>query len=88
MNGKIPRSGVIDPVTINSRYSCYQCSKHGPDCLFDQLRGKGFNDEPHFPTILKLMSSQIQMNMLFNTNYETKRRRCDKTIHKAMRIPV
>ena len=30
-NGEIPRSGVIDPETINPRDLCYQCSKHGPD---------------------------------------------------------
>ena len=28
------------------------------------------------------------MNMLFKTRYERKSRRCDKIIHKAMRIPV
>ena len=68
MNGKILRSGVIDPETINHHDFFYQCSKHGPDCLFDQLRSKEFNDEPNFPKRIKLMSSQIQMNMLFNTN--------------------
>ena len=28
------------------------------------------------------------MNALFKTNYESKRRRCDKIINKAMRITV
>ena len=49
INGKIPRSCVIDPETINSHDLCYECSKHGPDCLFGKLRINDFNDEPHFP---------------------------------------
>ena len=34
INGKIPRSGVIDTKTINPHDSFYQCYKHGPDFLF------------------------------------------------------
>ena len=41
-------SAVIDPETINTHEFCYQCSIHGPDCLFGKLRIKDFNDEPHF----------------------------------------
>ena len=67
---------------------CYQCSKHGPDCLSGLLRIKVFIDEPHFTERIKLLSNQIQMNTLFKNNYEIKRRICDKNIHKAMKIPV
>ena len=67
-NGKIPRSGVIDPVTINPYDLCYQCSKHVPDYLFGKLRIKDFNDEQHFPERIKLISIKIQMNNLFKTN--------------------
>ena len=42
-------SGVIDPETINPQDLCYQCCKHGPDCLFGKIRIKDFNYEPHFP---------------------------------------
>ena len=31
INGKIPRSVVIDSETINPHDLCYQCYKHGPD---------------------------------------------------------
>ena len=86
INGKIPRSGTIDPETINPRYLFYQCSKHGPDCLFGKLRIKVFNDEPYFPEIIKLILSQIQMNTLFKTNDERKIMICYKSIHKAMII--
>ena len=34
------------------------------------------------------ISSQIKMNKLFKTTDEIKVRICDKSIHKAMRIPV
>ena len=88
INGKIPRSGTIDPETINPRYLFYQCSKHGPYGLFGKLRIKVFNDEPYFRERIKLILSQIQMNTLFKTNVEIKRRTCDKIIHKAMRTPV
>ena len=37
---------------------------------------------------MKSISSQIQINTLFKTNYEIKRRRCDRSIQKAMRIPA
>ena len=47
--GEIPRSDVIDTETLNHYELCYQCSKHGPFCLFGKLRIKDFNDEPHFP---------------------------------------
>ena len=49
INFKIPRSGVIDPETINPHDLCYKCSKHGPDYLFYKFRIKDFNDEPNFP---------------------------------------
>ena len=67
---------------------CYQCYKHGPGCLFDKFRIKDFNDEPHSPQIIKLVSSQIKINSLFKTNDERKRRKYDKRIHKAMIITV
>ena len=67
---------------------CYQCYKHGPGCLFGKFRIKDFNDEPHSPQIIKLVSSQININSLFNTNYERKIRKCDKRIHKDMIITV
>ena len=86
--GKIPRSGVIDPETINPCDLCYQCFKNGPDFLFGKFRIKDFNDEPHFPERIKLVSGQIKINMLFKTNDEIKISRCDQSIHKAMIIPV
>ena len=46
---------------------CYQCSKHGPDCLFGNLRIKNFNYETPFPNKKQLLSSRIEMNMLLNT---------------------
>ena len=73
---------------MNPNDLCYQCFKHGPDCLFGKLKIKDFNDEPHFSYILKLISSQIQINKLLKTNYEWKRSIFDISIHKAMRIPV
>ena len=48
-NGKIPRSGVTDPETINLHDFFYQCSKYVPGCLFGKLRIEDFNDEPNFP---------------------------------------
>ena len=48
-NVEITRSGVIDPETIYLHVFCYQCYKHGPDCVFSILRVKVFSDEPHFP---------------------------------------
>ena len=66
-NEKIPRIDLIDIETINPHDLCYQCSKHGADFLFGKLRIKDFN----VPKI-KLISIQIQMNTLFNTNDERK----------------
>ena len=86
--GKIPRSGVIDTETINPHDLCYQCYKHGPDCLFGKLSIKDFNDEAHFTNTFVLILSQIQMNMLFKTKYERKRRIRDRNIHKSTRITV
>ena len=51
INEKISRSGVIDTETINFHDLCYQCYKHGTDCLFGKFRIKGFIDEPSFPDI-------------------------------------
>ena len=34
------------------------------------------------------IGGQIEINMLFNTKDERKRSRCDRKIHKAMRITV
>ena len=79
---------MIDPETINPHDFCYQCSKHGPDCLFIKLSIKYFNDEPHFPNKEYLISSRIQINMLFKAKYERKIKRGDRNIHKAMSIFV
>ena len=49
INGIIPRCGVNYPETIDPRDFWYQCSKHGPYCLFGKLRMRYFNDEPYFP---------------------------------------
>ena len=46
------------------------------------------NDEPHFPKSIKLISSPIEMNTLFKTGYEKKRRKWDKSIHKAIIITI
>ena len=67
---------------------CYQYSKDGPGCLFGKLSIKDFYDEPHFPEIISLISSQIQMNAFFKTNSERKISICDRRIHKDIRIPV
>ena len=88
INSKIPSSGVTDQLTKNPHDLCYQCSKDGPNFLFGTLSIRGSGDEPHFPAERKLLSCQIQINTLFNNNYERKRRRCDKNIHKAILIPV
>ena len=82
INGDIPRSGSIDPDTINPHDLCYQCYKHGPDCLFSKLSIRGLNDEPHFPEKIILISSQIQINTLFKTNDGRKIRICDRIIHR------
>ena len=58
-NGNIPRSGVTDQETINARDLCYQCSKDGPNFLFGKLRIRYSRKEPHLPTKIKLLSSQI-----------------------------
>ena len=84
----MPRSGVIDQETLNTHELCYQYSKHGPYFLFGKLRIKYFNDEPHFPERIKSISSQIQMNKLFNDNEKIKRRICDIIMHKAKIITV
>ena len=41
----------------------------------------------HIFSIKRLISSQIQMNMLFMTKDEIKRSRRDRNIHKAKKIP-
>ena len=88
INGKIPSSGVIDPEKISYHDLCYQCYKHGPDFLFGKFRIKYFNDEPRFPERIESISSEIKMNTVFRTIDERKRRRCDKIINKAIKIPV
>ena len=55
--------------------------------LFGKLRVRDSRDELHFPAKIKL-SSQIQINALFENNYKIKRSICDRNIHKAMWIPV
>ena len=87
-NGEIPRICVIDPETINPHEFCYECSKHGPDFCLGKLLIKDFNDEPHFPSNNTLISGRIEINMLFNTKDEIKRKTRDWKIHKAVRIPV
>ena len=86
-NGEIPRSDVIYPKTINPHKLFYQCSKYGPDCLFSKLMIKDFNDKPHFSKKGKI-SGRTQMNTLLNNNHEEEIKRCDKIIHKAMRVLV
>ena len=49
-----------------------------------KLSIKDFNDEPHFPEIIKVISSWIQINTLLKANDERKISKCDKSIHKAM----
>ena len=71
---------------LDPRGLCYQCFQHGPDFLFGKLSIKDFNDEPHFPEIIKVISSWIQINTLLKANDERKISKCDKSIHKAMRI--
>ena len=66
INGKIPRSGVINQETINPHDLCYQCSKYGPDVLFCKLRIRSSRYDPCLPSKIKLLSIQINMNILFN----------------------
>ena len=73
---------------MNPYKLCYKCSKHGTDCLFGKLSIKYFNYESNPPPKIKSIPSWIQLNMLFKTNDERKRRICDKIIHKATRITV
>ena len=68
INWKILRSGVTYIETINSHDLCYQSSKYGTYCLYGKSRIKDFNDEPHFPERIKLISSKIQINTLFKNN--------------------
>ena len=49
---------------------------------------KDINDEPKFPKIIKSISIQIQMSVLFKTNNESKRSRCDISINHVMIITV
>ena len=72
----------------NPRDLCYQCSKHGIDCLLGKLRIKYFDNETHFPGKIKLISSLIQINALFKNDDKIKVRGCNKIIHRDMRIPV
>ena len=88
INGKIPRSGVIDQEKIIPHDLCYHCYKDGPDLLFGKLRIRDSRDKTHFPAKIKLLSSQIQINTLFKNNDEIRIRRCDTNIHKAIQIPV
>ena len=88
INGKITSSGVIDKGKINPRGLCYQCYKDIPDYLFGELIIRYPRDEPHFAAKIKLLSSQIQMNTLFNNKDEIKIRICDRNIHKSMWTPV
>ena len=87
-NENIPRSGVINQGTINHNELCYQCSKDGTECLLGKFSIRDSRNEPHFPEKIKSLSSQIQMNTLFENNDERKRSICDRNIHKAMQIPV
>ena len=52
------------------------------------MRIRYSRDEPHFPVEIELLSGQIKFDTLFKNFNEIIRRRCDKIIHKAMRIPV
>ena len=70
----IPISSVVDQQTINPHNLFYQCSKYSPDFLFSKSRIRDYRNEPHFPTKIKLLSSQIQINTLFKNNYEIKER--------------
>ena len=51
---------------------CYQCSKDGPEVLFGKSRITDCRDEPCFYAKIKLLSCQIQMNMLFKNIDEKK----------------
>ena len=84
---EIPRSGVIDPETINYHDFCYHCSKHGPG-LYLVNYGLGILMINYIFQIKNIISSQIKINMLFKTKDIRKIRRCDKKIHKAMRFLV
>ena len=83
----IPRSGLIDPETINPHKLRYKSLKHAPDCLFGKLRIKDFNDVPHFPK----RKNNIKLNLneyIFYPNGERNIRWCCKTIQKAIYIPI
>ena len=74
MNEKVLRSVVIDEEEINLYDLSYQFPKHRLDFLFYNLRIKDFIDEQYFPERIKLISSQIQMNALFKTGDEIKKK--------------
>ena len=88
VNWKIPSRGVTGQETINHHDLCYQFSKDGSDFLFGRFGIMDSRDKTHFLAKTKLLSSQIQINMLVKNNDERKRRRCDRNIHKHMGIPV
>ena len=83
INGKSPRSVVIDQQTINILDVQYHCYIYGSDFLFVKLRIRYCRNEPHFPAKRKSLSFQIQLNMLFKSNDERKRGKYDRIIHKS-----
>ena len=78
INGKFPRSGVIDPLKISTYDLCYHYYKHGQDFLFSKLRINNFNDETHFPKIYIFNIKSNPNEYVFKTNDTRKRRRCDE----------
>ena len=63
-------------------------SKYIIEILFDKLRIRDSIDEPHFPAKIKLLSSQIKINTLFQNNNEILIKVFDKNIYKAIRIAL
>ena len=63
-------------------------SKYIIEILFDKLRIRDSIDEPHFPAKIKLLSSQIKINTLFQNNNEIIIKVFDKNIYKAIRIAL
>ena len=45
-------------------------------------------DESYLPAKRKVLSCQIQMNTFVNNTDGRKRSKCDRNIHKGIRIPV
>ena len=86
INGKIPRSGVIDKKMINTHDLCYQCCKDSPEYLFGNLSMRDCKYEAYFLVKRELISCKIKTKTMFKKNKGTKKGEYDMNINKALKI--